>query len=611
MSIQRSASPGLLATIVTVAAGFLYLLTAARDIVVGDSPDLITAAVVLGVPHPPGYPLFTLLGHLFSLLPLGAIPFRVNLVSVVCDAITAGIVFLTAFRLSRSPTAAVVAAFVLALDPLFWSWSLVAEVFSLNNLLAALLIYLLVIWNDDPKRYGVLAMAAFIAGLALANHHTIILLGPAVCFLLWRQRAILLAQPWTIAICAAAFLLGLLPYAYIPWATARHPVYDRGGISSLDDFIAFITRRRFGSHHLVPEVYQGGTVWPRIVTLCYAFGGVMGLFVILGAIRAVRYCRWYFWFSLLAFVSTGLLFAMISNVNLSSMVGGAWVLGRFFLLPLVAVAPLVAFGVIMLAEHLASAASEFRRQSVSIIAGGLAVVLVVGLVTNYRRIDQSSNHIARNYGEDLLGSVGPNSIFFAAGDPCVLPLMYLTAVEKQRPDVTVIATPFLPARWYIAQLRMHNPHLHIPFDTYDMKRNNFKAIIEANRERPIALAGPVPDGSAMRDYWPYPHGLVQLIEPNSKWIDVGEWAKDNSELMKRYRTPTLASINASTFERAILFFYSFGAWQVGTNYELSGWKSEAEAWYRRAREIDPESETLYRELQQGAARAQGLYNGGF
>jgi hypothetical protein len=158
---------------------------------------------------------------------------------------------------------------------------------------------------------------------------------------------------------------------------------------------------------------------------------------------------------------------------------------------------------------------------------------------------------------------------------------------------------------------MHNPHLNIPFDTYDMERNNFKAIIEANRKRPIALAGPVPDGSAMRDYWPYPHGLVQLIEPNSKWIDVRECAKDNSELMKRYRTPTLASINASTFERAILFFYSFGAWRVGTNCESGGSKSEAEAWNRRAREIDPQSETLYREIQQGAARAQGLNDGVF
>src|ERR1700726_5206660 len=97
------------------AAGLLYFLTAARDIVVGDCPELITAAVILGVAHPPGYPLFTMLGHFFSQLPLGPIPFRVNLLSAVCDALTVGIVFLTAFRLSRSRLASAIAALILAL----------------------------------------------------------------------------------------------------------------------------------------------------------------------------------------------------------------------------------------------------------------------------------------------------------------------------------------------------------------------------------------------------------------------------------------------------------------------------------------------------------------
>src|SRR5438046_10574701 len=98
------------------------------------------AAAILGVAHPPGYPLFTMLGHIFSLLPLGPIPFRVNLLSVICDALTVGIVFLTAFRLSQSRLASVMGALVLALNLLFWSWSLVAEVFPLNNLLARLLV---------------------------------------------------------------------------------------------------------------------------------------------------------------------------------------------------------------------------------------------------------------------------------------------------------------------------------------------------------------------------------------------------------------------------------------------------------------------------------------
>src|SRR3954469_17601238 len=129
---------------VVLIAGTLYFLTAARDIVVGDTPELIRAAATLVVAHPPGYPLFTLLGHFFSVLPLGPVPFRVNLLSVICDALAVGIIFLTAFRLSKSRLASAVAALALAVTPVFWAWSLAAEVFALNNLLAATLIYLLV-----------------------------------------------------------------------------------------------------------------------------------------------------------------------------------------------------------------------------------------------------------------------------------------------------------------------------------------------------------------------------------------------------------------------------------------------------------------------------------
>src|SRR5438477_13015181 len=177
---------------VTAIAGVLYFLTAARDIVVGDSPELIMAAVTLGIAHAPGYPLFTMLGHLFSLLPFGSIPFRVNLLSVVCDALTIGVVYFSAFRLTRSQLAAAVAALLLAVDPIFWEWSLAAEVFPLNNLLAAVLILLLVDWHEEPARRNLLISAAFVFGLALTNHQTIGLFAPAICFLLWQHRAALI-----------------------------------------------------------------------------------------------------------------------------------------------------------------------------------------------------------------------------------------------------------------------------------------------------------------------------------------------------------------------------------------------------------------------------------
>ncbi len=223
---------------VAAAAGILYFLTAARDIVVGDSPELITAAVTLGVAHAPGYPLFTILGHLFSLAPFGSLPFRVNLLSVVCDALAVGVVYFSAFRLTRSQLAAAVAALLLAVNPTFWEWSLAAEVFPLNNLLAAVLILLLVTWHEHPERSALLIAAFFVAGLALTNHQTIVLLGPAFCFVLWQRRSIL--QPRLLAIGVLAFVTGLLPYAYIPWASAHHPVHNWGNVSSFHDLIGLI-----------------------------------------------------------------------------------------------------------------------------------------------------------------------------------------------------------------------------------------------------------------------------------------------------------------------------------------------------------------------------------
>src|SRR5215471_6641720 len=188
---------------VTAAAAALYLLTAARDIVLGDTPELVTAAITLGIPHPPGYPLFTMLGHLFSLLPAGPLPFRVDLLAVACGAGTVALVYFTALRITGRRAASAFAALTLAVTPLFWSWSLVAEVFSLNNLLAALFINLLVLWQERPQRIGFLIAAAFVSGLALTNQQTIVLLGPATLFVLWRRRAELLARPRVVAACLA------------------------------------------------------------------------------------------------------------------------------------------------------------------------------------------------------------------------------------------------------------------------------------------------------------------------------------------------------------------------------------------------------------------------
>ena len=119
-------------------AFLIYALTVEPSVPTGDSGELISAAYVFGVAHPPGYPLYMLLGYLVSHLPGGSPALWMNLFSAFLDALAVGVVFLTIHRLvslraggvSRRWTpfvAATVGALLLAFSSLFWAYSVVAE----------------------------------------------------------------------------------------------------------------------------------------------------------------------------------------------------------------------------------------------------------------------------------------------------------------------------------------------------------------------------------------------------------------------------------------------------------------------------------------------------
>jgi hypothetical protein len=578
------------AVAVATAGGILYSFTAARDIVVGDSPELIMAAVTLGVAHAPGYPLLTMLGHLFSLIPFGSIPFRVNLLSVTCDALAIGVVYFSAFRLTRSQLAAAVAALLLAVNPTFWVWSLAAEVFPLNNLFAALLILLLIAWHEHPEHSGFVIAAFFVAGLALTNHQTIMLLGPAFCFVLWQRRSILCARPWLLAMGIAAFVIGLLPYVYIPWAAAHHPVHNWGNVSSFHDLIGLITRQSYGSTRLVSTAgYSGGSPWLRIANLCISFGPVAGLLIILGAIQAFQRARWYFWFSLIAFIFAGPFFVWISNLNLSTAPSALFVLQRFFLLSQVALAPLAAFGVLALAQFVTRSIASTSSLALRVVTVACLAAVLITVATNYRRIDQSRNFIARHFAEDVFNTIRPNSILLVSGDGPAFPLMYLQKVENVGNETTLVVLPLLLGDWYVRQLREQHPDLVLPFDRYDPQSNNLIGFVTANSSRTIAIAGSLGDDHSLdADYWPYQQGLLVVVRPKSRDVTLDILLAENEQLLGRCHPPAPGTVRTNTFEEDILNIYAYPAFNVGGTCERAGLKAEALAWYQRALAVNPQ-----------------------
>ena len=132
-------------------AFLVYLRTLAPTVMWYDMGELTTTSYVLGIAHNTGYPLYILLGKLFTFLPVGDVAYRVNLMSAVFAALTVATVFLIVHELTKSRFAALVGALVLAFSSTFWANANWAESYSLNAFSTALITLLLLRWRESGK----------------------------------------------------------------------------------------------------------------------------------------------------------------------------------------------------------------------------------------------------------------------------------------------------------------------------------------------------------------------------------------------------------------------------------------------------------------------------
>lgn len=212
----------LVAATLFVGAFVLYLLTLAPTVasIYDDSLEFPLVVQRLAIAHPTGYPLYILLGKLFSLLPVRDVAYRVHLLSALAAAGALVCVYLAARALDIQRVGALAGALLLAVSPVFWSQALIAEVYALNALFAAALLAIAVWWRrqgDAGGRGRLLALFFFVMGLSLTHHRTIVLLWPALLSYLllagWRPWR----QPGQTLRLLFLFCMPLLLYAYIPW----------------------------------------------------------------------------------------------------------------------------------------------------------------------------------------------------------------------------------------------------------------------------------------------------------------------------------------------------------------------------------------------------------
>ncbi|HET9514735.1 MAG TPA: DUF2723 domain-containing protein [Gemmatimonadales bacterium] len=237
--------PYLIAALVAVIVLIGYILTLAPSVTFWDAGEFIATAKILGIPHPPGTPLFVMMGHVWGMLvPFGEFAWRTNLLSAVCGAAGAGLWFLVAYealgglvvrpggrqgaviRYGGAVSAAIVAAFGFTM----WQNSNETEVYAIAVLTVAAVTWLALRWRahrDTPAGPKMLLLALYLGGVSIGNHLLALLVGPAlVTFLLvtlWRERhpdpaesrrewaeAAVVAGTWTLLIGAGLGNAGLL-----------------------------------------------------------------------------------------------------------------------------------------------------------------------------------------------------------------------------------------------------------------------------------------------------------------------------------------------------------------------------------------------------------------
>ncbi len=201
--ISSPRPPYAAALLVSLAVLTVYTLTLAPTVTFWDAGEFIAAAKVLGIPHPPGTPLFVIITHVWgTLLPFGEFAWRTNLLSAVLSAGAAGFFFLVAHESLRALTAgrdegtarlirtggAAAGALIGAFTFTNWQNSNETEVYGIATFTIAAICWLCHVWRarrGTPSASRILLLIVYLGGISMGNHLLALLVGPAVVMFLW------------------------------------------------------------------------------------------------------------------------------------------------------------------------------------------------------------------------------------------------------------------------------------------------------------------------------------------------------------------------------------------------------------------------------------------
>ncbi len=447
----------------------IYLATLAPGVTLWDSGEFLAAIHSLGIPHPPGTPLYVLVANAWSriLSPVTGFALSVNLLSAVCTAAACALLANLINRSTGDRISAYAGAVAAGAMSSVWSSATETEVYA-----SALFVGCLVLWlADRDSRAKWLLLAAYVSGLGFALHLTALLTIPAAVYLVASRRG------WRdvtrhLPLMLALFALGASATAFMIVRAQHDPFVNQGNPGTLAAFRDVILRKQ----------YAPAPLWPRQAPVFIQVGNLFeyadwqvalglapdppptifrtGLSILFGVLGVSGFAfhrridrRSWVALSILFLTATVGVLAYL-NLKASPSFGGSFIPANakhearerdyFFALAWICWGLWAGIGAVQLTRRFNN-----RTAYVGALAAFVPVVFNWSAVS--RRIEPDAS-AARREGIRTLDRTPSRGFVLVHGDNDVYPSWYLQEVEHKRRDATVIVVPLLPAQWYRAEL---------------------------------------------------------------------------------------------------------------------------------------------------------------
>jgi hypothetical protein len=475
----------------------VYSWTLAPTFTLVDSGELILAAHGLGIAHPPGVPLWVMLAHLASIVPLGNVAARTNFSSALFAALACAMLTLVVAELiitrphatKRKPTKksaqqskdvqdsghtrllqfgpALAAGLLMAFSRTLWSYATITEVYALNALLILIVFFLMVGWRrrivETQRNSGEqvtaedtwLYTAAFVFGLALGVHHvTVGLTLPAVAVIVYRTQGLRFFASRRL-LYAALISIGALVavYSYLPWAASRSPVMNWGDPRSLQEIWWHVSGRQYRVFFSFSPAIMG----TQFVEFCrmalrefgFSWLPLTPLLAVVGLASAYKRDRTAFWF-LLLIVIADLAYCLSYEIAEDK--------DAYYLPAFISTAIAAGLGVRWLIQF---AVSKRAPSWTPYVAAATAIMLTSAttFAANWPFNNRKHYFIANDYVENLFSTIAPDGLLLTQDWQVVSPMFYAQEIEQRRPDVKVLDINLLRRSWYFDYLKHAHPDL--------------------------------------------------------------------------------------------------------------------------------------------------------